>query len=474
MRYYWCKEKILDLIEESTNWINKDELVFIDLFAWTTSVWQMAKKKWFKVISNDIMEYSYALSKTYIELNSDPTFLWIKNEVKKYWDWVCWVINYLNNLNWVKWFIYDNYSEWWYWKRQYFSSENWQKIDAIRNKIYEWEKNKNITENEKYYLISSLILSCDKVANVSWTYWSFLKSWDNRALKTIKLLPHELIDNGKKNKAYKEDWLELIKKIKWWILYLDPPYNARQYASNYFLLEIIAEWRFDKKPEIYGYTWMRPYESQKSKFCSKKEAKFALDRLIENSKVDYILLSYSNEWIIENKDIEYILKKYWNLEILTKNHKRYKSINQEEWSKTLNEYIYKLTMDYDKNKRMNNLNGKERLQLSFTIRRDIKKDEEERKLKHPAIFPSQLVERLINIYTKHKWSRIFDPFLGTWWTTKAAYITGMQGIWCELNPEFAEIAKIGVKILKIRYLKIIKNFLNQQYTILIQLIWINI
>ena len=50
--------------------------------------------------------------------------------------------------------------------------------------------------------------------------------------------------------------------------------------------------------------------------------------------------------------------------------------------------------------RMNNFTGKEWLQNSFTIWRDIKKTTEERKLKHPAMFPQQLVEKLINIYTK--------------------------------------------------------------------------
>ena len=50
--------------------------------------------------------------------------------------------------------------------------------------------------------------------------------------------------------------------------------------------------------------------------------------------------------------------------------------------------------------RMNNFNGKEWLQHSFTIWREIKKTQEENKLKHPAMFPSALAEKLINIYTK--------------------------------------------------------------------------
>ncbi|PIQ93689.1 MAG: hypothetical protein COY75_10465 [Nitrospirae bacterium CG_4_10_14_0_8_um_filter_41_23] len=59
------------------------------------------------------------------------------------------------------------------------------------------------------------------------------------------------------NKVFKEDANNLVKKIYSDILYLDPPYNTRQYAPNYFLLELIAEGWFNEKPIIYGKTGMR-------------------------------------------------------------------------------------------------------------------------------------------------------------------------------------------------------------------------
>ena len=48
--------------------------------------------------------------------------------------------------------------------------------------------------------------------------------------------------------------------------------------------------------------------------------------------------------------------------------------------------------------KMNNLSGKEWLQNSFSIWRDIRKNKEELKLKHPAMFPIALAEKLIKIY----------------------------------------------------------------------------
>jgi len=91
--------------------------------------------------------------------------------------------------------------------------------------------------------------------------------------------------------------------------------------------------------------------------------------------------------------------------------------------------------------RMNNLTGKEWLQYSFSIWRDIKKNAEEIKLKHPAMFPIQLCEKLIKIYTKDDGEVILDPFMGVGSTIIAAKNLNKKGIGIELNEEFFNIAK---------------------------------
>jgi DNA modification methylase len=90
--------------------------------------------------------------------------------------------------------------------------------------------------------------------------------------------------------------------------------------------------------------------------------------------------------------------------------------------------------------RMNNLTGKEWLQLSFTIWRDLAKDSEERALKHPALFPRQLVERLMRIYLKDEEKLVLDPFLGIGTTLLAAQSLGHNGVGFDLNPDYCEIA----------------------------------
>lgn len=94
---------------------------------------------------------------------------------------------------------------------------------------------------------------------------------------------------------------------------------------------------------------------------------------------------------------------------------------------------------------MNNLTGKEWLNYSFSIWRDIRKSKEENSLKHPALFPSQLVERFINIYTKDEGEIILDPFLGIGTSLIACRNTLRSGIGCELNKEYALHAKNRLK-----------------------------
>jgi len=96
-------------------------------------------------------------------------------------------------------------------------------------------------------------------------------------------------------------------------------------------------------------------------------------------------------------------------------------------------------------KRMNNLDGKTWLQYSFSIWRDIEKTNGERKLKHPAMFPTQLTSRLIQIYTKDKGEVILDPFLGSGSTIVSAYRLGKKGIGFELSKDYIKLAENRIR-----------------------------
>lgn len=439
MRYYGAKTKLLPFIEEAVKSTGVNGTSnFVDLFAGTTSVGQHFKKLGYTVYSNDILEFSYALSKTFIETNKLPTFKKLKSKLKIKDDNQL-IFDYLNNVDELKkGFIFKNYSP--NGERQYFTDDNALKIDTFRTLIHEWRDSKLINELEYYYLITSLLRSVNLVSNVTGTYGAYLKTWDKRALNPLTLEQVPIIESSTKNKAFKRDANELIREIKPDLLYLDPPYNSRQYASNYFLLELIAEGWFDKEPKIYGKTGMREYEHQKSKYCSKVDAFNALEDLVlHGSKAKYIFLSYNNEGVIDQDKIVKVMERIGEVDTLTESHKRYKSVNQtaEDPQMTF-EFVFKLKPKKTVNK-VNNLTGKEWLQNSFSIWRDLGKSEEERKLKHPAIFTIKLASKLIDTFCKPNGGLILDPFAGSGTTLIAGLSKEKEVVGFDLSQKFKEI-----------------------------------
>lgn len=336
MNYIWSKLSLLQFIE---NWINsivwEKNYIFSDLFAGTWIVWRYFKQKWHKVIANDMQYYSYVLNRHYIWNHKELEFnnlIWelkeLENiETSKRKDFVC---EYLNNLSWKKWFIYKNYSIWWTkwteFERLYFSDENALRCDAIRSKIEKWKKENKINENEYYFLLASLLEAIDKVANTASVYGAFLKKLKKSAQKNLELKPVDYFHNDHNHDIYNKDINELIKETSHDVVYLDPPYNHRQYSGNYHLLETIAKY---DNPKIRWITWMRDCWNQKSLYCSRNEVKKTYKDLISKIDAKYIFLSYNDEWLMSIDDIEEIMSSRWEYWVLKQEYRRFKADKSE-------------------------------------------------------------------------------------------------------------------------------------------------
>lgn len=194
-------------------------------------------------------------------------------------------------------------------------------------------------ELEYFYLLASLIEGIPYVSNITGTYGAYLKQWDKRAFKEFEMIRLNIVNNNKKNKVYNKDSNQLINEIEGDILYLDPPYNNRQYAPNYHLLETISMY---DNPKITGVTGMRPYKEQKSLFCIKSEVLPVFEDLVAKAKFENIIMSYSSDGLMTSEQIEMILKKYGienSFQRYDLPYRKYKSkLTQEE--KVLNEYIF--------------------------------------------------------------------------------------------------------------------------------------
>ena len=307
MRFIGCKNNLIDNIENLINKKCKNASSFCDIFAGTATVGSFFKKK-YKIISNDLLYFSYCIQKGLIELNSEPQFLNL-SIIKSDNDRLANTINYLNNLNVDdyngKKCVASRYSP--IGNRMYLTEKNALKIDYIRETIEEWYSSKKITELEYYYLIACLIQEVPSVSNISGTYGAYLKTWDKRSFKEFTIYPLKLNINNYDNEVYNEDGVELLKKISGDILYVDPPYNSRQYLPNYHVLETVAKY---DEPEVSGITGGRKYDKEKSAWCLKTKVKNEFEKLMSDAKFKYIILSYNSEGLMTKEEIEDIMKKY--------------------------------------------------------------------------------------------------------------------------------------------------------------------
>lgn len=311
MNYIGSKLSLIDFLTNSIKQVSgTGDGIFADLFAGTGIVGATFKKQGYEVIANDIQHYSYVLNKHYIE-NSET----VDNAL----------VDYLNGLKGIDGFVYENYCAGSGSERNYFTDENGKLCDAIRTEIDVLRDNEKISENQWYCLLASLINSIDKYANTASVYGAFLKHTKQSAAKEFKLELLPMIE-GKKGKVFNEDINTLITKVKGDILYLDPPYNARQYCTNYHVLETIS--RYDN-PVLKGKTGLRDCNGQRSKYCSHRTVESVFDELISNADFKYIFLSYNNEGLMSLDTIREIMSRYGKYEVFTKNYHRFRADKEE-------------------------------------------------------------------------------------------------------------------------------------------------
>jgi len=171
----------------------------------------------------------------------------------------------------------------------YFNYKDCSKIGFIRESIEDKFTNGEINFREKAVLITSLLYAMDKIANTVGHYDAYFQNgYFEKSLElSIPMVSNKM---NAKNKCFNEDANKLVDEISADLVYLDPPYNSRQYSDAYHLLENVAKW---EKPEVFGVAKKMDRKSIKSKYCT-SEATKSFRELIQKIDAKYILLSYNN------------------------------------------------------------------------------------------------------------------------------------------------------------------------------------
>lgn len=302
-RYMWSKYKILDFIQEV---IDKEKIEFssfCDIFWWTWIVADYFNNQKTKIIVNDLLYSNYI---SYIAR------FWNESYDKKK---VSALISEYNCL----WNLKDNYFSLNF-SNTYFSDFNCKKIGFIREDIESKYQKWEINFREKAILITSLLYAMDKIANTVGHYDAYRLNGDLNRDLVLKELDLKTNTVNKNNKIFNKNANELAREIKVDLVYIDPPYNSRQYFWAYHLLENVATWW---KWEVIWVAKKIKDDSKKSDYCSAKAPEAFWD-LISNLNTRYIIVSHNNmeqKWAwrsqakISDQEIIDILKTRWDVKV---------------------------------------------------------------------------------------------------------------------------------------------------------------
>jgi len=197
-------------------------------------------------------------------------------------------------------------------ERRYFTTDNACRIDSIRGQIHEWHLDGTIHHAEHTVLIADLLEAANAVANIAGTYGCFLKKWTKTGLRTLQLHHRELRAAPVSHELVVGD-VHDVKSQAGDIVYLDPPYTKRQYASYYHILETIT---LHDSPEVSGVCGLRPWQRLASPFCYKRRAHQALLALILRLSPARVLLSYSSEGHVDVNDLVRDLGAHRDVELI--------------------------------------------------------------------------------------------------------------------------------------------------------------
>lgn len=269
-RYLGNKYKLLPFITRVVNNECSDIQTIADIFAGTGAVSSAFTDK--TIITNDLMYSNYICH--YAWFGAEPYNPQI-------------IIDYIARYN-AKTRCGANYMTRNF-ANTYFSKNDCAKIGYIREDIERNYRKKNINERERAILITSLLYAMDKIAVTCGHYDAYRKG---AAFETpLELhVPLAEVNNNIENKCFNEDANNLVKRITADLVYIDPPYNSRQYCDAYHLLENVARW---EKPEVFGVARKMDRSKMKSKYCT-TSATEAFEALIRDINAKYILLSYNN------------------------------------------------------------------------------------------------------------------------------------------------------------------------------------
>lgn len=346
LNYIGAKKKLLPFLDDVISKTLTNTDVFCDLFAGSGIVSCYFATKARYVISNDIEYYSFIINSAFMKTPYTEKLQMIIDDVNTN------IISTIHddiepNLD-ID-IVFKNFSpysrneEQQQCQRMFFTNQNALRIDRARQHIEQLYKDAIIDQKEKYYLVASLLVSMDKLANTTSIYGAYLKKFKKSSLQPLVIKPlHTHTDiNFIENNVFNMDANELASNIDLMtsvdVVYIDPPYCARQYGANYSPLNYIA--RYDNNTMLMGKTGLID-NYFKSDFARKSNVKDAFNKLITLLQCKKsIYISYNSEGLLTKEELSNIFKKRGDVTLYYKPYRKYKS-NKSVKTADVFEYLF--------------------------------------------------------------------------------------------------------------------------------------
>ena len=288
MRYIGNKTRLLPFILRTLKRSGIGVGSVHDAFAGTASVSRALKEKGWRVDSSDLLMSSYVFQRAYVVAEgADPRLGEMAGE--------------LGSLNPLEGFITKHFSPSHRSgasssSRMYFTPENAGRIDAAREELATWRKTGKVGEDSYYLLLAAIIEGADRVANTAGVYASYMKRWQPNAKRRFEVVPEAPSKGAQPAHARLMDATEAAKSIgNVDLLYVDPPYNSRQYVAYYHIPEILARGWTDSAPAIRGKVGLLAGEEGRSQWSHGRRVQKLFSALLDASGARHALVSFNSE-----------------------------------------------------------------------------------------------------------------------------------------------------------------------------------
>jgi adenine-specific DNA-methyltransferase len=271
-----------------------------DAFAGTASVGRALKCEGWRVSSSDLLVSSYVFQRAYVVAESaDPLLREMAEELEKLSPVCGFISQHFSPAG-------GSSSE----GRMYFTPENAGRIDASRQLLETWRGESKVGEDDYYLLLAGIIEGADRVANTAGVYASYMKQWQPNARRAFEIQTLLPVKGSQPSAAYLLDATEAARVIgEVDLVYIDPPYNSRQYVAYYHIPEILARGWFDSPPAIRGKVGLLAGQEGRSQWSHGRRVQRLFSGLLADSKARYALVSFNSEGHLTPEVLESLLAK---------------------------------------------------------------------------------------------------------------------------------------------------------------------